>query len=192
MFEATFLTVGGLLGGPIGVGTVLVALCIGPSCRGRRTVSAGVVSQASSACLLGGGACSTEPLHTVRRVRRSTSSTARTSCSVIAASELRRSETPRAASTHVPRACSSTLQLLEEGATHVGVATDHVIESFRNDLWPGTRPARACARAARPDPAHGGRAPGAGRDGGRWSSGRPTMRSAPPPPWPRRRPGSSR
>ena len=27
--------------------------------------------------------------------------------------------------------------LLEEGATHVGVATDHVIESFRNALWPG-------------------------------------------------------
>jgi 5'-3' exonuclease len=32
---------------------------------------------------------------------------------------------------------SSTLQLLEEGATHVGVASDHIIESFRNDLWPG-------------------------------------------------------
>ena len=32
---------------------------------------------------------------------------------------------------------SSVLQLLGEGATHVGVATDHVIESFRNDLWPG-------------------------------------------------------
>jgi 5'-3' exonuclease len=31
----------------------------------------------------------------------------------------------------------STLALLEEGATHVGVATDHIIESFRNDLWPG-------------------------------------------------------
>ena len=31
----------------------------------------------------------------------------------------------------------SVLQLLESGATHVGVATDHVIESFRNDLWPG-------------------------------------------------------
>jgi 5'-3' exonuclease len=31
----------------------------------------------------------------------------------------------------------SVLGLLEEGATHVGVATDHVIESFRNDLWPG-------------------------------------------------------
>ena len=32
---------------------------------------------------------------------------------------------------------SSVLQLLDEGATHVGVATDHVIESFRNGLWPG-------------------------------------------------------
>jgi 5'-3' exonuclease len=31
----------------------------------------------------------------------------------------------------------SVLALLEDGATHVGVATDHVIESFRNDLWPG-------------------------------------------------------
>jgi 5'-3' exonuclease len=31
----------------------------------------------------------------------------------------------------------SVVQLLEEGATHVAVATDHVIESFRNDLWPG-------------------------------------------------------
>ena len=31
----------------------------------------------------------------------------------------------------------SMLQLLSEGATHVGVATDHVIESWRNDLWPG-------------------------------------------------------
>ena len=32
---------------------------------------------------------------------------------------------------------SSTLGLVSEGATHVGVATDHVIESFRNQLWPG-------------------------------------------------------
>ena len=31
----------------------------------------------------------------------------------------------------------SMVGLLEGGATHVGVATDHVIESFRNDLWPG-------------------------------------------------------
>ncbi|HVA73000.1 MAG TPA: 5'-3' exonuclease H3TH domain-containing protein [Acidimicrobiales bacterium] len=32
---------------------------------------------------------------------------------------------------------SSVLALIEDGATHVGVATDHVIESFRNDMWPG-------------------------------------------------------
>jgi 5'-3' exonuclease len=29
------------------------------------------------------------------------------------------------------------LQMIEQGATHVGVATDHVIESFRNRMWPG-------------------------------------------------------
>lgn len=32
---------------------------------------------------------------------------------------------------------SSTIQLLTDGATHIGVATDHVIESFRNELYPG-------------------------------------------------------
>jgi 5'-3' exonuclease len=31
----------------------------------------------------------------------------------------------------------TVLQMIEKGATHLGVATDHVIESFRNDLWPG-------------------------------------------------------
>jgi 5'-3' exonuclease len=31
----------------------------------------------------------------------------------------------------------TVIQMLENGATHIGVATDHVIESFRNDLWPG-------------------------------------------------------
>ena len=31
----------------------------------------------------------------------------------------------------------SLMAMLERGATHVGVATDHVIESFRNDLWAG-------------------------------------------------------
>ena len=31
----------------------------------------------------------------------------------------------------------TVLQMVETGATHVGVATDHVIESFRNRLWPG-------------------------------------------------------
>ncbi|HYT03900.1 MAG TPA: 5'-3' exonuclease H3TH domain-containing protein [Gemmatimonadales bacterium] len=30
----------------------------------------------------------------------------------------------------------SVLEMIEQGATHVGVATDHVIESFRNRLWP--------------------------------------------------------
>jgi 5'-3' exonuclease len=28
-------------------------------------------------------------------------------------------------------------KMIEDGATHIGVATDHIIESFRNDLWPG-------------------------------------------------------
>jgi 5'-3' exonuclease len=32
---------------------------------------------------------------------------------------------------------NGVLQLIENRATHVGVATDHVIESFRNALWPG-------------------------------------------------------
>ena len=32
---------------------------------------------------------------------------------------------------------TSLLGMITAGATHVGVATDHVIESFRNDLWPG-------------------------------------------------------
>src|SRR3954463_5445133 len=31
----------------------------------------------------------------------------------------------------------SVLQMVETGATHIGVATDHVIESFRNAMWPG-------------------------------------------------------
>jgi 5'-3' exonuclease len=32
---------------------------------------------------------------------------------------------------------STLLQMVADGATHIGVATDHVIESFRNELWPG-------------------------------------------------------
>ncbi len=31
----------------------------------------------------------------------------------------------------------TVLQMFEQGATHLGVATDHIIESFRNELWPG-------------------------------------------------------
>jgi 5'-3' exonuclease len=32
---------------------------------------------------------------------------------------------------------TSILSMIERGATHLGVATDHVVESFRNDLYPG-------------------------------------------------------
>jgi 5'-3' exonuclease len=32
---------------------------------------------------------------------------------------------------------ASVLGMIKQGATHVAVATDHVIESFRNELWPG-------------------------------------------------------
>jgi hypothetical protein len=32
---------------------------------------------------------------------------------------------------------ASVLGMMRAGATHVAVATDHIIESFRNDLWPG-------------------------------------------------------
>jgi 5'-3' exonuclease len=32
---------------------------------------------------------------------------------------------------------ASVLGMVSEGATHLAVATDHVVESFRNDLWPG-------------------------------------------------------
>src|SRR5579864_2585852 len=32
---------------------------------------------------------------------------------------------------------ASVLSMLERGATHIGVATDHVVESFRNDLYRG-------------------------------------------------------
>src|SRR5689334_9491027 len=32
---------------------------------------------------------------------------------------------------------NGVLKMIEDGATHLGVATDHVIESFRNELWDG-------------------------------------------------------
>ena len=32
---------------------------------------------------------------------------------------------------------NTVLRMIEQGATHIGVATDHVIESFRNNLWAG-------------------------------------------------------
>jgi 5'-3' exonuclease len=36
---------------------------------------------------------------------------------------------------------TSVVSMLERGATHIGVATDHVVESFRNDLYPGYKTA---------------------------------------------------
>jgi 5'-3' exonuclease len=42
---------------------------------------------------------------------------------------------------------NTVLQLIETGATHLGVATDHVIESFRNDLWPGYKTGAGVDRA---------------------------------------------
>jgi 5'-3' exonuclease len=41
------------------------------------------------------------------------------------------------------------LQLIEDGATHVGVATDHIIESFRNDLWDGYKTGAGIERVLR-------------------------------------------
>src|SRR5258708_33501939 len=36
---------------------------------------------------------------------------------------------------------ASVLGMIKQGATHIAVATDHVIESFRNELWPGYKTA---------------------------------------------------
>src|SRR5688572_22314119 len=41
----------------------------------------------------------------------------------------------------------TVLQMVESGATHVGVATDHVIESFRNRLWPDYKTEEGIERA---------------------------------------------
>ena len=41
----------------------------------------------------------------------------------------------------------TVLQMIETGATHVGVATDHVIESFRNRLWAGYKTGDGIERA---------------------------------------------
>ena len=43
----------------------------------------------------------------------------------------------------------SILEMFEKGATHVGVATDHVIESFRNGLWAGYKTGDGIERALR-------------------------------------------
>jgi 5'-3' exonuclease len=43
----------------------------------------------------------------------------------------------------------SVLEIIEHGESHVGVATDHVIESFRNDLWPGYKTSAGIEHALR-------------------------------------------
>jgi 5'-3' exonuclease len=44
---------------------------------------------------------------------------------------------------------NTVLQMIREGATHLGVATDHVIESFRNDLWSGYKTGAGIEHALR-------------------------------------------
>jgi 5'-3' exonuclease len=41
---------------------------------------------------------------------------------------------------------NSILSMVERGATHIGVATDHVVESFRNDLYPGYKTSEGVPR----------------------------------------------
>ncbi len=42
---------------------------------------------------------------------------------------------------------ATVAQMIDEGGTHIGVATDHVIESFRNKLWPGYKTSAGMERA---------------------------------------------
>jgi 5'-3' exonuclease len=44
---------------------------------------------------------------------------------------------------------ASMLGMLKDGATHVAIATDHVIESFRNELWPGYKTGEGIDEALR-------------------------------------------
>ncbi|HEY8204633.1 MAG TPA: hypothetical protein VIF81_07900, partial [Pyrinomonadaceae bacterium] len=44
---------------------------------------------------------------------------------------------------------STIAKMIENGATHIGVATDHIIESFRNELWPGYKTGAGIERALR-------------------------------------------
>ena len=68
---------------------------------------------------------------------KSTSSTAPTSCSATT-TRCRRHATPTGQEVAAVRGVvASLLGMINAGATHVAVATDHVIESFRNRLWRG-------------------------------------------------------
>jgi 5'-3' exonuclease len=43
----------------------------------------------------------------------------------------------------------TVVKMIEDGATHIGVATDHIIESFRNELWPGYKTGAGIDRVLR-------------------------------------------
>ena len=73
---------------------------------------------------------------------------------------------PRSTSAATRGVLRSVLDLIEGGATHLGVACDTVIESFRNDLWPGYKTGEGIEPvAARPVPRAGGGARGPRRHG---------------------------
>lgn len=87
----------------------------------------------------------------------------------------------------------TVVRLLEGGSTHLGVATDSVIESWRNDLWPGYK------TGASIDPALRDRfdvlevfSPPSASPCGRSSSTRRTTPWVPPPRWPPPTSGSPR
>ena len=67
---------------------------------------------------------------------------------------LRRSKLPDQPLGAVAGLLRTVIQMIEDGATHIGVATDHVIESFRNDLWPDYKTGEAssppCLRSSGP------------------------------------------
>ena len=108
-----------------------------------------------------------------------TSSTAPTSCSGSTSRRGPATSTPTASRSAATRAVVTiVLGMLEDGATHLGVATDHVIESFRNDLWADYKTGEGIDPLLCAVPAARGRAARARRRrSGRWSSSKPTTRS---------------
>ena len=58
----------------------------------------------------------------------------------------KKTDPPFGAATGVLR---TVVQMIEDGATHIGVATDHIIESFRNGLWTGYKTGAGIERALR-------------------------------------------
>ena len=77
----------------------------------------------------------------------------------------------------------SMLSLLREpDVTHIGAATDYVIESWRNDVFPGLQVERGhrSATCSRSSATRSARSTRSGCRSGRWSRTRPTTRSPPP------------